>query len=805
MYDRHKMHFLILLVFWTEEIIAITGSSNIPPCMDRCVCINNSTEMKCEQPNSYTVLPIFDEDVGSWGADAINDLNVTGQRGLIDINSSAFQYLTGLVRLNLANNSLRSIANTAFVNNMQLKQIDFRNNNFSTFPWKPFRNFEGLKLLVNGNPLKDDCKNAWLRDFVDDPENIPCIDNKNSGKTLNQLFTECKYAKPNITLTPQSINVSDAASFSIDCMASGTPAPEVAWDRSRLLSNHSIETIPGGQRVVVRGVSVKDWKHFVCSGKSETGRDTKRLDLSILLPARILVFGPVKKLYSYCMQFTVSGNPKPKLEIYRDKDGVKVVSDPYHEVHPFNEFHYGVQDDDQPQIYTGCLSLTTPSHFDNGAYTMKVSNAYGNDTKTMVAHYITSPVGKPNFPRQSNHAPFSSTPKTIQHIDNGRSSLEILIISCIMVPSVVIFSIIALCLRCRLNKRPGRRYHDMTDGSTDPFAQVACIDSRRLDSELNMIPNPHYMPRNEKRSGTEIQHISRRHISFIGELGEGAFGVVCLGVCKNFGSDSDINEPTMVAVKTLKDASMGDARKDFEREAELLTNLQHENIVTFYGVCMEKEPYLMVFEYMENGDLNNYLRSRGPDAECLTKSSALLPLTVNELLHISQQISAGMVYMASQHFVHRDMATRNCLVGDRLVVKIADFGMSRDVYSTDYYRVGGHTMLPVRWMPPESIIYRTYSVESDVWSYGVVLWEIFEYGKQPWYGLSNHEVIEYIHNGILLDCPQNCPKEVYKIMLGCWQRQPSHRMPIKEVHDLINRLSEENPPFLDLVGKNTFV
>ena len=107
---------------------------------------------------------------------------------------------------------------------------------------------------------------------------------------------------------------------------------------------------------------------------------------------------------------------------------------------------------------------------------------------------------------------------------------------------------------------------------------------------------------------TEIQHISRKYISFIGELGEGAFGVVCLGVCSNFGPDSDICEPTMVAVKTLKDASMGDARKDFEREAELLTNLQQENIVTFYGVCMEKEPYLMVFEYMENGDLNNYLR-----------------------------------------------------------------------------------------------------------------------------------------------------------------------------------------------------
>ena len=104
---------------------------------------------------------------------------------------------------------------------------------------------------------------------------------------------------------------------------------------------------------------------------------------------------------------------------------------------------------------------------------------------------------------------------------------------------------------------------------------------------------------------TGIKFINRKFVRFIGELGEGAFGVVCLGVCENL---SEPGESTMVAVKTLKDASIGDARKDFEREAELLAKLQHDNIVTFYGVCMDKEPFLMVFEYMENGDLNNYLR-----------------------------------------------------------------------------------------------------------------------------------------------------------------------------------------------------
>nr|KAF6315068.1 neurotrophic receptor tyrosine kinase 2 [Myotis myotis] len=148
----------------------------------------------------------------------------------------------------------------------------------------------------------------------------------------------------------------------------------------------------------------------------------------------------------------------------------------------------------------------------------------------------------------------------------------------------------------------------------------------------------------------------------------------------------------------------------------------------------------MVFEYMKHGDLNKFLRAHGPDAVLMAEGNPPAELTQSQMLHIAQQIAAGMVYLASQHFVHRDLATRNCLVGENLLVKIGDFGMSRDVYSTDYYRVGGHTMLPIRWMPPESIMYRKFTTESDVWSLGVVLWEIFTYGKQPWYQLSNNEV-----------------------------------------------------------------
>ncbi|RMC19145.1 hypothetical protein DUI87_03749 [Hirundo rustica rustica] len=293
-----------------------------------------------------------------------------------------------------------------------------------------------------------------------------------------------------------------------------------------------------------------------------------------------------------------------------------------------------------------------------------------------------------------------------------------------------------------------------------------------------------------------VHHIKRHNIVLKRELGEGAFGKVFLAECYNLCPEQG---KILVAVKTLKDAS-DNARKDFHREAELLTNLQHEHIVKFYGVCVEGDPLIMVFEYMKHGDLNKFLRAHGPDAGLMAEGNRPAELTQSQMLHIAQQIASGMVYLASQHFVHRDLATRNCLVGENLLVKIGDFGMSRDVYSTDYYRVGGHTMLPIRWMPPESIMYRKFTTESDVWSLGVVLWEIFTYGKQPWYQLSNNEVIECITQGRVLQRPRTCPKEVYDLMLGCWQREPHMRLNIKEIHSLLQNLAKASPVYLDILG-----
>nr|CAD7414046.1 unnamed protein product [Timema poppensis] len=152
-----------------------------------------------------------------------------------------------------------------------------------------------------------------------------------------------------------------------------------------------------------------------------------------------------------------------------------------------------------------------------------------------------------------------------------------------------------------------------------------------------------------------------------------------------------------------------------------------------------------------------------------------------------------MCYLASQRFVHRDLACRNCLVGSGLTVKIADFGMSRDVYTCDYYKIGGSRLLPVRWMSPESVLYGRFTLESDVWSYGVVLWEIYSMGKQPYYGHSNEEVVRLILQGIMLIPPDDCPTLICELMRSCWKTEPRDRIRFPEIYDKLCKARDESP------------
>ncbi|KAK3091292.1 hypothetical protein FSP39_018693 [Pinctada imbricata] len=322
---------------------------------------------------------------------------------------------------------------------------------------------------------------------------------------------------------------------------------------------------------------------------------------------------------------------------------------------------------------------------------------------------------------------------------------------------------------------------------------VVCLCQRHKASnskEGNSVPsqlNSETLPLTGKGGGCRTKEFQLSQIRFLQELGEGAFGKVYRGEVAGI--------PEKVAIKTLKENAMPKVKNDFRREVDLMSELRHPNIVCLLGVCMKQEPMCMLFEHMPYGDLHEYLISHSPNSDISSEvgdsSGKKMILEYPEMLHIATQIAAGMEYLASHHFVHRDLAARNVLVGEGLSVKISDFGLSRDIYSSDYYRVQSKSLLPVRWMPPESIMYGKFTTESDIWSFGVLLWEIFSYGLQPYYGYSNQEVIEVVRARQILPNPDDCPTRIYGVMVECWHEMPGRRPPFREIHARLRQWKTE--------------
>ena len=253
------------------------------------------------------------------------------------------------------------------------------------------------------------------------------------------------------------------------------------------------------------------------------------------------------------------------------------------------------------------------------------------------------------------------------------------------------------------------------------------------------------------KEANEALEIERKSIHLVKKLGAGQFGEVWMGVW---------NETTEFAVKILKPGIMD--TKEFFEEAVLMKKLKHPKVIRLYAVCTKEEPIYIITELMKHGSLLEYLRGGGPS------------LKLPQLIDMGAQVASGMAYLEEERYVHRDLAAKNVLVGEYLICKVADFGLAR-VINKDIYEAHTGAKFPIKWTAPEAAMYSRFTIKSDVWSFGILLYELITFGHFPYLGMNNAQILEAQIHGYHMPRPMGCPELLYEIMKDCWRNHPASR------------------------------
>ncbi|KQK76130.1 tyrosine-protein kinase ZAP-70-like protein [Amazona aestiva] len=289
--------------------------------------------------------------------------------------------------------------------------------------------------------------------------------------------------------------------------------------------------------------------------------------------------------------------------------------------------------------------------------------------------------------------------------------------------------------------------------------------SRLLPMDTSVYESPYSDPEElkDKKLFLKRDHLMIDEV----ELGAGNFGCVKKGVYKMRKKQID------VAIKVLKSNNEKTVKDEMMKEAQIMHQLDNPYIVRMIGVC-EAESLMLVMEMASGGPLNKFLASKKDE------------ITVSNIVELMHQVSMGMKYLEEKNFVHRDLAARNVLLVNQHYAKISDFGLSKALGADDsYYKARTAGKWPLKWYAPESVLYHKFSSKSDVWSYGVTMWEAFTYGQKPYKKMKGPEVISFIGQGKRMECPTDCPAEMYTLMLQCWTYRWEERPGFITVENII--------------------
>ncbi|KRZ79183.1 Fibroblast growth factor receptor 3 [Trichinella papuae] len=329
----------------------------------------------------------------------------------------------------------------------------------------------------------------------------------------------------------------------------------------------------------------------------------------------------------------------------------------------------------------------------------------------------------------------------------------------------------------------------LSNGSLAPLITIVPVGRRRISSNTDLTALSEYLMEPDP-----AWEIDRDRLQLHRVIGEGAFGQVWCADLLPDGSDSLIRRT--VAVKMLKSSTTDREMLDLVSEMEVMKKIgKHVNVISLIGCCTQAGPLYVVVEYCSNGNLRDFLKAQRPDTDLSdnyeqpnSKLRNRKLLTHKELVMYAHQIARGMEHLSSKKCIHRDLAARNVLVTEDFVLKIADFGLARDLKEIDYYKKTSDGRLPVKWMAPEALFDHIYTVQSDVWSFGILVWEIMTLGGNPYPSVPVEKLFILLKRGHRMEKPRHCSNEVYQMMLDCWSDRPDDRPTFSEIVQYLDRL-----------------
>uniref|UniRef100_A0A672QRY6 Fibroblast growth factor receptor n=1 Tax=Sinocyclocheilus grahami TaxID=75366 RepID=A0A672QRY6_SINGR len=597
------------------------------------------------------------------------------------------------------------------------------------------------------------------------------------------------------------------------CQAEGNPMPKLRWLKNG--KEFKRDQRIGGYKlrehmwtIIMESVVPSDKGNYTCLVENEYGsiNHTYQLDVVERSPHRPILYAglPANRtaVVGSDVEFVckVFSDPQPHIQWLKHilVNGSKLGPDglPYVRVLK----HSGVNSSD-----TQVLTLHNITEEEGGEYICKVSNYIGEANQsawlTVLRHDMQD-------------APVEESPTTPSAVPS-QSYLEVLIY-CIGFFLIVLMVGIATIVKVRSSSKKSNfnsqlAVHKLAK-SIPLRRQVSVESSSSLNSGVMLV-----RPSRLSSSGSPMLsgvseyelpqdpcwEVPRERLVLGKPLGEGCFGQVVMGEAIGLYKDKP-NRITKVAVKMLKSDATEKDLSDLISEMEMMKMIgKHKNIINLLGACTQDGSLYVIVEYASKGNLREYLRARRPHGMEYCYNPDQVPvesMSIKDLVSCAYQVARGMEYLASKKCIHRDLAARNVLVTEDNVMKIADFGLARDVHHIDYYKKTTNGRLPVKWMAPEALFDRIYTHQSDVWSFGVLLWEIFTLGGSPYPGVPVEELFKLLREGHRMDRPSACTQEIYLMMKDCWHAVPTQRPTFKQlVEDLDRTLSViSNQEYLDL-------